>query len=302
MTADPTQPQVFWYTQEYHTTNNSMFAWVTRIASFSFANLLGLTAYANPPAVCIGETSQLNENATGGSGTYTYTWTSSPTGFFSSLQNPVVTPTVTTNYLAHVSDGTNTRTDTVTVVVGQIATAYAGRDTIKCITSGMHILLNGQASNYSHLLWTTSGDGTFNVDTLPVALYTPGPGDKAGYVTVTFTLTAYAMAPCLKDSVSLVHYTLSPCNAIPENSSEAFALYLSPNPSQGIFTIKITGLQNQESNLTVTDIQGKPILGETLKAAKTVSRQLDLSTYPKGIYFVKVQSDGQIQTEKMVIQ
>ena len=302
MTADPAQPQTFWYTQEYHQSSSSMFAWLTRIASFSFANQICVTASATPSTLCIGGTTQLDANASGGSGTFTYSWTSDPAGFTSSIQNPDVTPTITTKYIAHADDGTKIKTDTVQVTVNQLAIAYAGKDSIYCITPNLRIIMYGQASNYSHIQWTTSGDGTFNVDTLAVCLYTPGPADKAGYVTVTLTLTAFALAPCTKDSVDPVHLTLSPCNAIHENSNEAFTLSLSPNPSQGIFTIKITGLQKQESNFTVSDIHGRTLLRETLVGTKTVSRQVDISNYPKGIYMVKVQTADQVRTEKMVIQ
>jgi hypothetical protein len=280
-----------------------MFAWVTRIASFSFANQFSLTASATPSTICIGDTTQLDENALGGSGTYTYSWTSDPPGFTSSIKNPVATPTVTTKYIANASDGILTKTDTVQVTVNKIATAHAGKDSIYCITPSLSILMNGQATNYSHILWTTSGDGTFGGgDTTLVCLYTPGAADKTPYTTVTLTLTAFALTSCPNDGVDAVHFTFSPCDAVPENANEPFTLNLSPNPSQGIFAIKITGLRNQESNLTVSDIQGNQIHKETLNGIKTFSRQLDISKYPKGIYFVKVQTADQVRTEKMVIQ
>jgi hypothetical protein len=302
LTVDPAAAQTFWYTQEYHTTNSSSFNWVTRIASFSFASILSLQASANPSTLCIGGSSQLNETAMGGSGNYTYSWTSDPAGFNSTIQNPVVTPTVTTKYVAHVDDGVNAKSDTLTVTVHNQPTAYAGKDSIYCIVPNLRVLMNGHATDYLHVQWTTTGDGTFIGDTIPVCLYTPGPGDLAGYVTVTCTLTATAIPPCTTDASSNIHLTFSPCNGIGLNSNEAFNISLSPNPSQGIFTLKVTGLQNRGSSLTITDIQGKSIVREELNGTKTVSRQLDLSGYPKGIYFVKVQNADQVKIEKMVIQ
>jgi hypothetical protein len=279
-----------------------MFNWVTRIASFSFASYLSISASANPSTLCQGGSSQLQESATGGSGTYTYSWTSVPAGFTSTMQNPVVTPTVTTQYVALVNDGSQTKTDTLTVTVNPPPSAYAGKDSIYCITPGMHIILYGTAANYSHVLWTTDGDGTFNSDSTLVVLYTPGPHDKLGYIVVTLTLKAFANAPCTHDSAYDMHITLSPCNGINENAEDVFAVYLSPNPSQGLFTMKITGLQNHESTYTVSDVQGKTVLKETLNGTKSVTRNLDLSTYPKGIYIVKVQTGNQVRSEKMVIQ
>ena len=95
---------------------------------------------------------------------------------------------------------------------------------------------------------------------------------------------------------------LSPCNAIQELPADVFGFTLSPNPSQGIFTIQITGLQNQEATLSITGIQGKTILQESINGTRTLTKKLDLSNYPKGVYFVKLQSAGQVKTEKMVIQ
>jgi hypothetical protein len=303
LTVDPASPATFWYTQEYHTTSTSSFGWVTRIASFSFASQLSLMASATPSTICVGETTQLDQNATGGSGTYSYSWTSDPAGFNSSIKNPVATPNVTTRYIAHVDDGTLTKTDTITVTVNQPATANAGEDKIFCIVPVMSIIMIGQATGYSHVLWSTSGDGTFSGgDTSIVCVYTPGAGDKTPYNTITITLKAFALPPCTTDATDQALYTFSPCTGIPENSNDAFALSLSPNPSQGVFTIKITGIQNGQSNLTVTDIQGKPVLKETLNGQRTISRQLDISTYPKGIYLVKVQTADQVRIEKMVIQ
>jgi hypothetical protein len=302
MTADPANPGTFWYTQMYHTTSNSSFNWVTRIASFSFANILSLHTSADPPVVCQGGTSQLNETATGGSGTFAYSWTSDPAGFTSTLQNPVVTPTVTTKFIGHVDDGTNTKSDTVKVTVHDLPTAYAGKDSVYCIVPNLRILMNGHATDYLHVQWTTTGDGTFIGDTIPVCLYTPGPGDLIGYVTVTCTLTATAIPPCTTDAIDAVNLTFSPCNGIPENSNDALTLAVSPNPSQGIFTLKITGLQNQGSSYTISDIQGKTIIREDLHGSKTESRQMDLTNYPKGIYFVKVQTADQVKIEKMIIQ
>ena len=66
---------------------------------------LAVVASATPSTIIQGGSSQLNATASGGSGTYTYSWSSTPAGFTSTQQNPVVSPTATTQYTVIASDG-----------------------------------------------------------------------------------------------------------------------------------------------------------------------------------------------------
>ncbi|MBN3034247.1 MAG: T9SS type A sorting domain-containing protein [Bacteroidales bacterium] len=83
-------------------------------------NVLQVTVTATPSTICSGETSQLAAEATGGTGTYTYQWTSNPPGFTSTQQNPTVSPTITTTYTVEVYDGQSTATDQVAVTVDDV--------------------------------------------------------------------------------------------------------------------------------------------------------------------------------------
>jgi hypothetical protein len=95
MMVDPSQTGIFWYTQQYYQTSSAD-GWRTRIASFSF---LQVHATATPSTICVGDSTQLGATALGGSGTYTYSWTSLPAGFTSNLQNPFASPAVNTKYI-----------------------------------------------------------------------------------------------------------------------------------------------------------------------------------------------------------
>jgi LysM repeat protein len=85
---------------------------------------LSASATATPAAICVGASSQLNALPSGGSGSYTYSWSSVPAGFSSTLINPVVSPLVTTDYTVSVNDGFNTVTANVTVTVNPLPIAY----------------------------------------------------------------------------------------------------------------------------------------------------------------------------------
>jgi hypothetical protein len=108
---------------------------------------LGCYPAAHPPAVCAGETSQLVALATGGSGTYTYSWSSNPAGFSSTLPDPVVSPTISTIYTVMVNDGYNTMSGNATVNVHPRPIPEAGIDIE--IPHGTNTTLQGTATNGS---------------------------------------------------------------------------------------------------------------------------------------------------------
>ncbi len=69
-------------------------------------SILNCNAY--PDSVCASHGTQLHVVPAGGSGTYSFSWTSNPPGFSSSQQNPFVYPSQSTQYTCHVNDGMNT--------------------------------------------------------------------------------------------------------------------------------------------------------------------------------------------------
>ena len=71
LSVDPSSPATFWYTQEYYTSTSAS-NWTTRVASFSFLNTMSVTASATPSTINVGQTTQLNVVATGGTPPYTY--------------------------------------------------------------------------------------------------------------------------------------------------------------------------------------------------------------------------------------
>lgn len=79
------------------------------------------------------------------------------------------------------------------LLVSPSPSANAGADDEMCAIG--QYTLSGSATDYSSILWTSNGDGSFDDPTLLNATYTPGSGDiTAGLVTLT--LTAYAIFPC----------------------------------------------------------------------------------------------------------
>ena len=79
--------------------------------------ILNSTATVDDSELCVGSSTTLHANPTGGSGTYTYAWTSVPAGFTSSLPNPTASPVVNTMYTVVVDDGVDNVSSSVSVEV-----------------------------------------------------------------------------------------------------------------------------------------------------------------------------------------
>jgi gliding motility-associated-like protein len=78
---------------------------------------LSLLVSALPQNICLGAESQLNAIAGGGTGIYSYLWSSQPFGFTSEIYNPIVSPEVNTTYYIEASDGINTKIDSISIIV-----------------------------------------------------------------------------------------------------------------------------------------------------------------------------------------
>lgn len=145
-------------------------------------NPFTISVYATPDTTCGPEICTLSVTATGGTGSYTYNWSSIPEGFSSSSQFPTTTPETTTTYIVEVSDGVSVRQGEVTIVVNEIPTTDAGED--QSIYSGLNAQLEGLISG---------GSGTYSYSWSPAEfLDNPNianPTTIALYEDITFTLT-----------------------------------------------------------------------------------------------------------------
>lgn len=114
------------------------------------------------------------------------------------------------------TNATGTFNYTFTPAAGQCATtailtvevtapqAFAGLPETIC-PGNPYTLTAATAQNYSSLLWTTSGNGTFDNSTILHPTYNPGPNDiAAGIVTLTLTAQGVGTAPGCVPAVSSV--------------------------------------------------------------------------------------------------
>jgi len=299
MTVDPSSPTTFWFTTEYYSTTSSS-NWQTRVASFTFGNVFSTYATAKPVSLCSGDSSQLSSVAYGGSGTYTYSWTSLPAGFTSNLKKPKVQTTDTTKYIVAVSDGSQTHHDTTQVSAIYPPVAFAGNDTTLCSYQGS-VELHATASNYRMFGWASTGNGSFSDKFSLNTTYSFGSHDYLAD-SVDLELVVYAISPCTGRLISTKHVKLDPCTGIQVNTADDQKVIIQPNPAKESVTIVITGLGNKSALITMTDMNGQALFSEDLTASSgTVTKQMNLRSYPSGVYFIKVRTDNKVITKELVV-
>jgi hypothetical protein len=72
-----------------------------------------------------------------------------------------------------------------------------------------------------------------------------------------------------------------------------------PNPNSGTFTINVTGSSDAVKQIRINDMIGNTVLIKSFSDQETI---FDLSTQPKGIYFLEVKNETGTFNKKIVIQ
>jgi len=157
--------------------------------------------------ICETETHQLSGTV---ENELSFVWTTNGDGQFSNagIENPIYTPGPNDKMLGTValtltaqpnSPCQASATDGIILDISPSATLDIGEDFDVCATEPI-LLDDVVAAGYSSLLWTTSGDGTFNDPGTENPLYYPGDNDLLlGLVELNLTLSP--VSPCI-DEVS----------------------------------------------------------------------------------------------------
>ncbi len=262
---------------------------------------LVVQATATPSLLCEGQSTQLSASASGGALVYTWQWTSIPPGFTSNLQNPAASPLVSTKYIVSCNDGFIVVNDTVQVDVTSSPAAFAGNDSTYC-KYVLSIDLHGTAANYAAVQWSTSGDGTFSNSNLPETIYFPGITDKNN-MAVVLTLSATPLAPCSVPVSSVKRVTFDPCTGLPEQTGNSVGLTIAPNPAHDKVVLKVNGLYAEPATLSITGMDGRMVYVTTLAPSQnTVILKIDISTFAKGTYVIKLTTRSATVTEQLLVR
>jgi len=302
MSVDPADDETFWFTTEYRKAGN----WGTWISSFNFDEPLA-------PVISAGDNDTVCKYS------YFYTrpsakyqkevlWETRGDGIFldpellkttyahgaGDLNNGMVTLVLT----AWGFGDTLVSTDSLVLFINDKPQAFAGNDSTICHDQVLQ--LQGNASSYASVAWASDGDGAFTDSTTLNPVYTPGEADiqNGG---VKLTLKAYPVEPCTEEDSDQMNLTIDQCTGIRPNVP-GLKTELVPNPASGVITATLTFEGSSLVKISILNNQGQVVFTEqTGPFAGRFSKQFDVSNFPKGSYFFRVESSNQVITRKLVV-
>ena len=224
----------------------------------------------------------LETTATGGD-SFTYVWTSSTGENVSNVANPVVSPTTSTTYTVTATNnyGCSTTTSIEVCVMDVRSYNKKGKPTNKVVvchhTNGKkgtkHVMINiSKNAVMKHL--TLHGAGTSH-------------GDSLGNCNATCITSETKQAPIANDSEELLLSGLE--------------IQVYPNPSKGVFKIKIANLK-AETQFNLFDVTGK-LVARKITDSSNLSQSISIGdrNLPSGIYILKVISKEETITKKLIV-
>ncbi len=251
---------------------------------------LSVNPVAQPDAVCLGDTAFLYALSGGGSGIYTYNWSSVPGGFTSSSANPFVIPVESTNYNITINDGFNQRSGSTAVTVYPLPVLHLGpSDTAVCIYDTVRLDAGNPGSTY---LWSNgSTSRTITASTTGI-----------GYDLQTYSVNVTNQHGCTNSAIINLVFTFDGCVGVPEHSrNDYFAVY--PNPAHGTFRLQV---RNGDSSVTADLLNmfgAKMLTCKMQNTGKPLSEQkIDVSRLSPGVYILYVHSDKFAASVKLIIQ
>ncbi len=307
MSPDPTDPNMFWHTNEYSIAGGS---WRTRIASFYFdedAPAPDVNA-GNDGVICSNENFPIEGASI--SNAISSVWSTSGDGYFNPDANSLSTTymlgaedkvngEVTLTLTAEGFAGGGSQSDDLLLVINPEPTPNAGNDTTICHDATLQ--LNSSADHYSSIFWFKNGDGSFNNASIEAPIYTPGPGDIANG-TVNLTMVAQPIAPCSSANNSTITVTITTCDAI-EQIENPISINVLSNPNAGEFILAVDGYNAKNAQMTISTMTGAMLFSEKLSIyGSNYEKPFDMSAYPKGVYLVTVRDGSSTRSEKIIIQ
>ena len=194
------------------------------VAVIISGSALNVNPVAQPATICSGDSTRLFTLAGGGTGSFTYSWTSDPPGFTSSLPDPVVMPEVNTVFNVMVSDGFNSANGSVGVTVNPNPAGYLGSDTTVCVFDTITIDAGNQGASY---MWS-NGSVERMISVGSTGIGYENSSDSNGY---------FSGRMCMSTGQRSITFDFIACTGIADQEQQT-GMKIYPNPGNGLLYIE----------------------------------------------------------------
>jgi hypothetical protein len=187
-----------------------------------------------------------------------------------------------------VNDGTNITTGEYNMVVNPLPIVDIGSDTIICVNHT--IILDASIPNGMSYLWSPGGQTTPSivVDSTGV-----GIGDQ------TYSVIVFDVNGCMAEAA--VTITFDACTFIADMYSDLNVLVY-PNPARSLLNISLQGNASQVS-WSLLNHHGQVVVNRVIgNVTGTINNQIDLAKYPRGIYYLRLNTETDVLIRKIIIQ
>jgi hypothetical protein len=216
--------------------------------------------------ICKGESTTLN--ATGGT---SYIWDNGAGNTASVL----VSPSSTTTYTVTVTSGSCSDTDQITVTVADPVIASINPSETYFCNNASSIVLTGEPAG-----------GTFSGPGMTGNTFSPSQAG-VGVHYVNYVYYVYEECP----SEASVEMTVDLCTGL-EDGDHFGDVSIYPNPTEGHVTVELQSVANSRPIITLYDASGRAVVQAKRLASGQSRVALDMTALSRGIYFLRVQTDG----------
>lgn len=251
---------------------------------------LSVFPLAMQPVICSGSETRLMAMAGGGSGNYTYSWSSDPPGFTSSDVNPVIEPEQTTSYYLTVNDGYNLATGSLLVTVNPLPLIYLGpADTLVCAYDTIVLDAGNPGSEY---YWSNgSTASTISVGSTGI-----------GYDYQSYRVQVVNLFGCMDSASISVTFSMVACLGS-ENTEVSENWTILPNPNRGKFLISADPIC-ESFDCAIYDLFGRKIFFRKIfrQEKEHFLHLIDLNHVTPGLYLMECSCHHQVVCKKILIQ
>ena len=139
--------------------------------------------------------------------------------------------------------------------------------------------------------WTSLPAGFTSTEQNPVGVIPPAAGS------IDYIVTASNTLGCSNTATTTV--VVDPCTGIENN--DGINISIVPNPSNGMFYLNVEGI-NETVMLNIYSINGQVLYTEQVDNTGLINKHIDLKSYPKGMYFLRLINSNMTHTEKIIIE